>query len=161
MIISLLLAASENNVIGKDNALPWHLPRDLKYFRNQTWGMPVLMGRKTFESMGKPLPGRRNIVITRDNGWKHPGAVVVHSVEEAESVAAESDIRELFIIGGAEIFNSVLPRARRIYLTRIHETFEGDVFFPPIDESWKLTRELKCRKDEKNKYDHSYQVWER
>lgn len=162
MIVSLLLAASENNVIGKDNQLPWHLPDDLKYFKNLTWGLPILMGRKTFDSIGKPLPGRKSIVITRDRDWHHDGVEVVHSIEEAIKKAKELGAKEIFVIGGAEIFKSSLPFANRIYLTRIHYVFEGDVFFPEVDaERWDCTSERFCAADEKNAYDHTYQVWER
>src|SRR5919205_1625993 len=114
--ISLLVAADENNVIGKDNKLPWQLPADLKYFKNLTWGMPILMGRKTFDSIGKPLQGRKNIVITRNKDWGYEGVEVVHTVEEAMVVAEECKVKEIFVIGGAEIFKSVLPQANRIYL---------------------------------------------
>lgn len=162
MILSLLVAASENNVIGKDNKLPWHLPNDLKYFKNQTWGMPILMGRKTFESIGKPLPGRKSIVITRNNDWRHDGVEVVHSIEEAIQKARSFGVKEIFVIGGAEIFNTALPDASRIYLTRIHTKFDGDVYFPEVPENdWQLTSERFCEADEKNPYDHTYQVWER
>nr|AIA15954.1 Dihydrofolate reductase [uncultured bacterium] len=162
MIVSLLLAASENNVIGKDNGLPWHLPDDLKYFKNLTWGLPILMGRKTFDSIGKPLPGRKSIVITRDRDWRHEGVEVVHSIEEAIDKAKTLGAKEIFVIGGAEIFKSSLPVANRIYLTRIHHVFDGDVFFPEIDaERWSCTSERFCAADEKNAYDHTYHVWER
>ncbi|MBB1285945.1 dihydrofolate reductase [Flavisolibacter sp. BT320] len=161
-MISLLLAVSENGVIGKNNALPWHLPNDLKYFKNLTWGLPILMGRKTFDSIGKPLPGRKSIVITRNNDWRYNGVEVVHSLEEAVKTAEVLGAKEIFVIGGAEIFNASLPQANRIYLTRIHQEFEGDVFFPAIDETtWQLSSSRFCRKDEKNPYDHTYQVWEK
>jgi dihydrofolate reductase len=162
IFISLLLAADENNVIGKDNTLPWHLPNDLKYFKNTTWGMPILMGRKTFESIGKPLPGRRNIVITRNKDWKAEGADVVDSIEGAVAIAKESDVKEIFIIGGAEIFNSILPDANRVYLTRIHHRFEGDVFFLELNpDQWVRKSHRFCSPDEKNKYPHTFEVWER
>lgn len=162
MIVSLLLAASENDVIGKDNKLPWHLPDDLKYFKNLTWGLPILMGRKTFESIGKPLPGRKSIVITRDQNWTHEGISVVHSVEEAIEKAEGFGAKEIFVIGGAQIFGSTLPVAGRIYLTRIHHSFDGDVFFPSIStDEWRLSSERFCAADEKNAYDHTYQVWEK
>ncbi len=161
-VLSLLLAASENNVIGKDNKLPWHLPNDLKYFKNLTWGLPILMGRKTFDSIGKPLPGRKSIVITRDRDWQHEGVIVVHSIEEAMKKAEESGAKEIFVIGGAEIFNTSLPMANRIYLTRIHHKVDGDVFFPEIAEKeWELASSRYCEADEKNSYNHTYQVWER
>lgn len=161
-VLSLLVAADENNVIGKDNKLPWHLPNDLKYFKNLTWGMPILMGRKTFESIGKPLPGRTSIVITRNKDWGHEGVTVVHSVEEAIAAAKEQDIKEVFVIGGAEIFKTSFDRANRIYLTRIHHAFDGDVYFPDVSEGeWHLVKNHLSRKDEKNSYDHTFQVWER
>jgi dihydrofolate reductase len=162
LILSLLLAAAENNVIGKDNKLPWHLPNDLKYFKNLTWGMPVIMGRKTYESFGKPLQGRRNIVITHNKDWKAEGVEVAGSIEEAIEMAKESAVKEIFIIGGGEIFKTILPKADRIYLTRIYHSFEGDAYFPEIKESeWRLVKERKCEADEKNAYAHSFQVWER
>jgi dihydrofolate reductase len=162
MLLSLLVAADENNVIGKDNKLPWHLPNDLKYFKNLTWGMPILMGRKTFESIGKALPGRKSIVITRNKDWQRQDVAVVYSVEEAIEKAKEYDVKEIFVIGGAEIFQTSFDKANRIYLTRIHHQFEGDVFFPQIPQSeWKLTSQRYCAADEKNAYPHTYQVWER
>jgi dihydrofolate reductase len=162
MILSLLVAADENNIIGKNNQLPWHLPDDLKYFKNLTWGMPILMGRKTFESIGKPLPGRKSIVITRNKDWQHEGVDVVYSLQEAIDVAASFDIKEIFIIGGAEIFNTSFNTANRIYLTRIHHGFDGDVYFPELALSdWQLVKEHHCAADEKNAYGHSFQVWER
>lgn len=162
LTLSLLVAVSENDVIGKDNKLPWHLPDDLKYFKNLTWAMPILMGRKTFDAIGKPLPGRKSIVITRNNDWRHEGVDVVHSVEEAIDKAGSFGAKEIFVIGGAEIFETTLLKANRIYLTRIHQSFEGDAFFPAIDEGqWMLSSERFCGKDEKNAFDHTYQVWER
>jgi dihydrofolate reductase len=161
MILSLLLAADENNLIGKDNQLPWHLPNDLKYFKNLTWGMPILMGRKTFESIGKPLPGRRSIVITRNTSWQAEGVAVVHSIPDAIALAKEDGIKEIFVIGGAEIFTTALQDADRIYLTRIHHVFEGDTFFPALNEKWQLVNSKHCQPDEKNHYPHTFEVWER
>jgi dihydrofolate reductase len=162
MILSLLVAAAENNVIGKNNALPWHLPNDLKYFKNQTWGMPVLMGRKTFESIGKPLPGRKSIVITRNNDWKHEDVDVVHSLEQAIEKAEGYGVREIFVIGGAEIFNAAFPVAHRLYLTRVHQDFDGDVFLEGWQPGeWKKLKDRYCAPDEKNQFAHSFQVWER
>lgn len=123
--------------------------------------MPVVMGRKTFESIGKPLPGRRSIVITRNKEWKEANVEVVYSIQEAVILAGAS-VKEIFIIGGAEIFNTILQDANRVYLTRIHHQFEGDVFFKGIDsQEWSLCREVNCHADEKNRYRHSFQVWER
>lgn len=162
MILSLLVAASENNVIGKDNQLPWHLPNDLKYFKNQTWGMPILMGRKTFESIGKPLPGRKSIVITRNKDWQHEGVAVVHSIEEAIGKAKGYGAKEVFVIGGSEIFNTAFKEADRIYLTRIHHQFDGDAYFPDVPSAeWNLAQSRFCQADEKNAYSHTFQVWER
>lgn len=162
MILSLLLAASENNVIGKDNQLPWHLPEDLKYFKNLTWGLPILMGRKTFDSIGKPLPGRKSIVVTRQQDWKQEGVEVVHSIEEAVQKAEDFGAKEIFVIGGAEIFKTALPLANRIYLTRIHHRFDGDVFFPEIStDEWNLVSNRYCVAEGKNVYNHTYQIWER
>ncbi len=161
-MLSLIVAADESNVIGKENKLPWFLPNDLKYFKNQTWGMPVVMGRKTFESLGKPLPGRKSIVITRSTSWQYPGVEVVNSVNDAIEKAKEQDVLEVFIIGGAEIFQSAFAAAGRIYLTRIHHHFDGDVFFPEMDQNdWNLIQSKFCSADDKNAYAHTFQVWER
>ncbi len=161
IVISLLVAADEGNVIGKNNQLPWHLPNDLKYFKNLTWGLPIVMGRKTYESIGKPLPGRTNIVITRNKDYAAEGIVVVHTIEEALNVALQKGAKEIFVIGGAEIFNSVFDSAHRIYLTRIHHRFDGDVFFPELNGNWQLVKKQKQAADEKNAYAHTFQVWEK
>jgi len=161
-ILSLLVAADENNVIGKNNKLPWHLPNDLKYFKNLTWAMPIVMGRKTFESIGKALPGRKTIVITRNNNWQHADVKVIHSVTETIEAVKAYDVQEVFVIGGAEIFNAAINEANRIYLTRIHHQFEGDVYFPEINKNeWELSKTVFCKADDKNLYDHSFEVWQR
>src|ERR1700680_2083899 len=129
--LSLIVAMAQNGVIGRDNTLPWRLPQDLKRFRAFTLGKPILMGRKTFESIGRPLAGRTNFVLTRDRGWSAAGVTVVHSVEAALAQAAGSE--ELVAIGGAEIYRLVLPLARRIYLTHVHADVPGDTFFPEFD----------------------------
>lgn len=162
MITSIIVAASENNVIGKDNRLPWHLPADLKYFKNTTWAMPIIMGRRTFESIGKPLPGRHNIVITRNKDYNADGATVVGNLNDAVKAAESNDVNEFFIIGGAELFNTTMDQAQRIYLTRVHANIEGDVFFPALNkEEWKLVSEKNMEADGKNEYDLSFQVWEK
>jgi dihydrofolate reductase len=162
MILSLLVAAAENNVIGKNNQLPWHLPNDLRYFKNQTWGLPILMGRKTFESIGKPLPGRKNIVITRNKNWKSQGILVVHSLEEAIKLAEADGVKEIFVIGGAEIFNDAFDKAQRLYLTRVHEVIDGDTYLKGMNEAeWTMVKNRFCPADDKNAFDHSFQVWER
>lgn len=163
MIISLIAAASTNNVIGKNNELPWHLPVDMRYFKNTTWGMPMIMGRKTFESNGyKPLPGRINIIITRQKDFKAKDVVIVNQLKDALFVANDSDSKEVFVIGGGEIFKDVINKADRIYMTRVHTLIDGDVFFPEIDvKKWKLVSNKDCFADEKHKYDYSFQLWEK
>ena len=162
MIISLIVAASENNVIGIENKLPWHQPEDLKFFKNTTWGMPVAMGRKTFEAVGKPLPGRMNIVITRDKFWHSPGAITVGSIADAVTEATDAGYKEIFITGGGEIFLQSMLLADRIYLTRIHADIKGDAFFPEINEAeWELTGVKDFKADEKNKYDMSFETWQK
>lgn len=161
-MISIIVAASENNVIGIENRLPWHLPGDLQFFRNTTWGFPVIMGRKTFESMGKPLKGRQNIVITRQSGYSHPGITVVSSIPEAVQAAEEQDAKEIFITGGTEIFLQSFPLVDRIYRTRVHTTVEGDAFFPEISEKeWALTFSEAHAADEKNPFAYTFETWER
>lgn len=163
MIISLIAAASTNNVIGKNNQLPWHLPVDMKYFKNTTWGMPMIMGRKTFESNGyKPLPGRINIIITRQKDLKAEGVVVVNNLKDALFVAKDADVKEVFVIGGGEIFKEVINKADRIYMTRVHTIIDGDVFFPEIDKKkWKQVSNRDCFADDKHKYDYSFELWEK
>jgi len=163
MITSLIVAASTNNVIGINNQLPWHLPTDMKFFKNTTWGMPVIMGRKTFESLnGKALAGRKNIVITRRNDFKAHDVVVAHDFEHALTAANETDCKEVFIIGGGEIFKEVINKADRIYITRVHTVLEGDVFFPEIDKNkWKIVWNRDCDADDKHKYSFSIQLWEK
>lgn len=161
MKISLIVAISENGVIGKNNQLPWHLPADLKYFKSLTTGHCVIMGRKTYESIGKPLPNRFNIIITRSRDFTPPGCLVVNSIEEAIK-AGKNCKTEVFIIGGADIFKQSLKLANRIYLTKIHKTFEGDTFFPyPDPKEWHQVSEEKKSYDEKNPYDYSFLVFER
>ena len=160
MLITAVVAMSENHVIGYKNTLPWHMPADLKHFKKITLDKPVLMGRKTHESIGKPLPGRCNIVITRDPDFRALGCVVVNSMDSALQAASYSE--EVFIIGGAQIFQAAMPSADRIYLTLVHENFDGDAFFPEIkQEDWKLASNRDCEPDDKNAYALSFQVWER
>ena len=162
MILTLVVAASRNNVIGKDNQLLWRLPNDTRYFKNVTWGLPVLMGRKTFESLGKPLPGRTNIVLTRNSRWKAEGATTVKSLEDAVFLAKEMDVKELMVIGGGEVYKMAMPKAGRIHLTRVEADLEGDAFFPEIDPLiWQLVSEDHHPADEKHVYAYSFQVWER
>lgn len=164
MIISLVVAASENNAIGKNNKLLWHLPNDLKFFKNVTWAMPVAMGRKSFESIGsKPLNGRLNIVITRQKDFEAPGAVVVGSLKDAVFIAGEHDYNELMVLGGGEIYKEAITNADKIYITRVHAIFEdADTFFPEIDtRKWVLTSNQDFPVDEKHAYPYSFQVWEK
>ena len=165
MIISLIAAASTNNVIGKDNKLLWHLPNDMKFFRNTTWGMPVIMGRKTYDALaGEPLPGRFNFVITRSREWDpHNEKVkVVDNLAAAVAAAGETDAKEAFVIGGGEIYHQSMSIADKIYMTRVHTVVEGDTYFPVIDEGqWQMTSNLDFPVDEKHAYAYSFQVWER
>ena len=156
MIISLIAAMGKNRVIGKDNSLPWKLPADLKRFRQITLGKPVVMGRKTFESLGKPLPNRKNIVITRDKNYKAEGCIVVHSVENALKAAEGNE--EVMVIGGEQIFREVLPIANRMYLTFIDKDFEGDAYFPEYNQKeWKETH----REEHKDEYNYAFVDFER
>jgi dihydrofolate reductase len=162
MKISLVVAAAENNAIGKNNQLLWHLPNDLKFFKNTTWGMPVIMGRKTFESVSKILPGRFNIVITTQADWSFEGVIMANSLQEAITKAEATGCNEAFIIGGGEIYKQSMDIATTIYLTRVHTTIEGDTFFPTIDESlWQLVDNKDFEKDAKHIFDYSFQKWER
>lgn len=159
-MISLIVAAAENNAIGMSNQLLWHLPNDLKFFKNTTWGMPVIMGRKTFESVNKPLPGRFNIVITRQARWQVDGVITATDLQDALKKAAETNCKEFFIAGGGEIYKEAFRQAGKIYLTRVHETIDGDTFFPVIDESeWQLISSEDFVADEKHKYAYSFQTW--
>ena len=130
-ILSFVVAMARNGIIGQDNQLPWRLPADLRHFKAVTMGKPIIMGRKTYESIGRPLPGRTNIVLTRAPDYTAEGCLVVHSVEEA--LAAAGDAEEVMIIGGAELYRQLLPRADRIYLTRVEEDVAGDTYFPQLD----------------------------
>lgn len=143
MKLALIVAAAANNVIGCENRMPWHLPEDLKHFKATTMGKPVIMGRKTYDSIGKPLPGRTNIVITRQPDWQADGVLVVHDVDEAIRLAervladADGDIDEAMVIGGAEIYRESIKRAQKIYLTRIEKKFSGDAYFPELSpQEW-------------------------
>lgn len=141
MRINLIYARARNGVIGRNNTLPWHLPQDLAHFKRMTSGAPVVMGRKTWDSLPqrfRPLPGRANIVVTRQGGWQSDGAIVVHDLAQAQARCAAMPIRpeELWVIGGAEIFANALPLAQRIVMTELARDFDGDVFAPPLDAAW-------------------------
>lgn len=158
--IAMVVAISENNAIGKDNQLLWHLPADLKHFKNITSGHTIIMGRKTYDSIGKPLPNRRNIVITRQNNLEIAGVEVVNSLDDA--LARCKDVAEVYVIGGAEIFNQALPLCSKIYLTRVHQHYEADTFFPKLSfEDWKETEKIDHLPDEKNTIPYSFSTLER
>jgi dihydrofolate reductase len=160
MSISLVVAASQNNAIGKDGKLLWHLPNDLKFFKNTTWGMVVIMGRKTFEEVNKPLPGRVNIVITSNAAWQAAGTITASGLQDALEKAALTNCKEIFIIGGGDIYRQSMDMADTIYITRVHSDLEGDTFFPVIDEAkWQFTSNEDFTADEKHAYAYSFQVW--
>ena len=158
--LSLIWAMDENRLIGNNNALPWHLPADMQWFRKQTMGKPILMGRKTFESIGKPLPGRENIVLTRQPGLTIEGCHVVNTLSEAKTMLPDTE--EIMVIGGAEIYAQALPVAEKIYYTQIHHAFEGDAWFPELDmQQWRMIYEEVHTADEKNGYDHTFMIMTR
>ncbi|WP_078409843.1 dihydrofolate reductase [Priestia abyssalis] len=160
-MISFLVAMDQNRVIGKDNKLPWYLPADLKYFKELTMGHPIIMGRKTYESIGRPLPGRENIVITRNEEYTAEGCTIIHSISEVKELEEKRD-DELFVIGGAEIFEQTFSIADRLYVTMIEETFEGDTYFPDFNEDdWVVVSKKKGVQDERNVYEHYFLVYER
>ena len=159
-MISLLVAAAENNAIGKDNKLLWHLPKDLRFFKNTSWGMVVIMGRKTYEAVDKPLPGRVNIVITTQPDWQRENVLSAKNLADALQQAAATNCKEIFIIGGGEIYKQSMEIADKIYMTRVHATLAGDTFFPAIDEAkWNLKENIDFEADEKHAYAFSFQQW--
>ncbi|MEJ8818724.1 dihydrofolate reductase [Lacibacter sp. H407] len=165
MIISLIVAASSNNAIGRNNELLWHLPIDLKFFKNTTWALPVIMGRKTFESVGsKPLTGRTNIIVSRQEGLtsQYDNVWFAASLDEAIEQAKKLETKEIMIAGGAQIYEQALPISNRIYLTRVHVHLEADAFFPPFPlDEWNLTRNSDFEANEKHAYSFSIQQWDR
>lgn len=164
MNISLIVAAANNDAIGKNNQMLWYMPNDFKYFKNQTWGLPILMGRRTFQALeSKALPGRLNLVLSRDRSFEAEGAVVIGKYDDALFMAKEHDYNELMVIGGAEIYKLMLPKANKVYLTRIDASFDdADAFFPELStKEWQMTSEQAHKADEKNPYDYKFQVWER
>lgn len=161
-MLSHIVAASENNVIGVRNGLPWKLSNDFKYFKNKTWAMPVIMGRRTFESMNKALPGRINIVLTKKTDWHPEDIFIVNNLEDAFRQARNTEAKEIFVIGGGKIFEQTVDLISRIYLTRVHTTVEGDTFYPEISlDKWKLISEESFSADEKNNFPHTFEVWEK
>jgi len=159
-IVTLIVAVADNGVMGRDNALPWHLPDDLKRFKRLTMGKPIVMGRRTFDSIGKPLPGRQNIVVTRDTNYQRGGVTVVHDAEAA--LRAAGAVPEIMVIGGAELFRTLLPRAGRLHLTRVHGNIEGDVMWPAVDErDWRLVERESHSADERHAWPMTFEVWEK
>jgi dihydrofolate reductase len=160
MKIAIIVATDNNRLIGKDNDLPWKLSADLKYFKQVTMGKPLIMGRKTHESIGRPLPGRKNIIITRDQAFNADGCVVVNSIEAA--LAECSDAEEVMVMGGASLYEQFLPRADKLYLTKVDAELTGDTWFP----EWQLAQWTELQRedhyaDEKNEFDYSFIVYER
>jgi dihydrofolate reductase len=159
-LITLIVAVADSGVIGRDNTLPWHLPEDLKRFKRLTLGKPIVMGRKTFESIGKPLPGRRNIVVTRDPNYRREGVDVVRDVEAALRAAGE--VPEIMVIGGAELFRALLPRAGRLHITRVHGNIAGDVMWPALDDrEWNVVERESHSADERHAWAMTFEVWEK
>lgn len=166
MKVSMIAAMSSNRVIGKENSLPWHLPNDLRFFKESTMGKPIIMGRKTFESIGRPLPGRENFVITQNTNWHRDGVWVAYELDTALEMAAnaaeDSDSDEIMVIGGQQIYTQALPLANRLYLTRVDATIEGDAFFPEFDETqWSLVSEERHEACEENPYDYLFQIFDK
>lgn len=162
-MISILVARARNRVIGRSNDLPWYLPADLRHFKELTTGHSVLMGRKTFDSilarLGTPLPNRQNIVVTRDRHFQVSGAIVVHSIDEALKL---TESEEVFVIGGAQIYEQVLPFTDRMYITEVAADIDGDTFFPELEQgAWRETSREPHKKDDKNQYDYAFVVYER
>lgn len=158
--IEIVVAAAENNIIGRDGALPWHLPKDLRHFKRTTLGHPMLMGRRTFASFGKPLPGRRHIVLSRRQDWRPAGAEVFSNLDTALTTLADAE--RVFSIGGAGVFEATLPLASVLHLTRVHADIEGDVALPPIDwRTWNLVDEIAHPADERHAHAFSIRRYER
>ena len=159
-MLSIIVAVSENNVVGKENKLPWKLSADLRRLKSLTMGHHIIMGRKTWESLGRPLPGRINVIITSDKNYIAEGGVVVHSLKEAQTVSSFDD--EIFIFGGGKIFKEAMPLVQKIYMTKVHSIIEGDIYFPVINmKEWNETAREDYKADEKNQYDYSFVILER
>jgi len=160
MKTAFVVAMDENGLIGRDNDLPWRLSADLQYFRRITMGKPILMGRHTHESIGRPLPGRQNIVVSSLSEYQAPGCDVVHSIEDGLNAAGDAD--ELMVIGGSSLFEQMFDAADILYLTRVHAELEGDTWFPAWDDSqWQLLSQESHPADEKNDYAYSFEVYQR
>jgi dihydrofolate reductase len=167
MILSFIVAMSENRVIGVNNQLPWHLPEDLKYFKRITMGHPIIMGRKTFESIGRPLPGRSNIVVTRQPSWSAPPGVIPASGVDDALQKASHEVQngadsEVFVIGGEELFRQTLNKVNRLYLTQVHDYVEGDAYFPDFQQDqWREVERVDYDSDQNNPYSYSFIVLDR
>jgi dihydrofolate reductase len=162
MIISVIVATANNLVIGKDNQIPWYLPADLKYFKKTTLNHHILMGRKVYESIGKALPKRTNVIITRNPFYIASNCITVHSLEEGIELAKANGEKELFIIGGGQIYDIAMPYADKLYWTTVDLDVEGDVYFPKINiENWRMISEENHEKDDKNEYNYSFLIFER
>lgn len=161
MLISAIVAISENNVIGRDGHLPWRLPADLKYFKSVTTGHHIILGRKNYADIGRPLPDRVNVVLTRNNSFSAPGCVVAYSLEDALQIAKDAGETECFIVGGAAIYKEALPFCKKLYITRVLASIEGDVQMPSLGEGWVLQSEEKRDADENNAYPMVFQIFER
>lgn len=160
-MITIVVAMGHNNVIGADNQLLWHLPRDLKHFKNLTSGHPIIMGRKTYESIGRPLPNRTNIVVSQRENWFEEGILIVGTIKEALKFAQRID-KDIFILGGGSIYQQTLDKADRLEVTLVDVNIEGDTFFPEIDTRvWEKIAEVAYDKDEANPYNLSFQTFER
>jgi dihydrofolate reductase len=164
VIVSAIAAVGKDGVIGRDGKLPWSLPADLKRFRAITWGKPIIMGRKTHESLGRALPGRTNIILTRQLDYRAHDCLVAHKPDEAIALAESHGADEAVVIGGSDLFREFIPRCERIYLTRVEGNFEGDVFFPltMLDSpQWEIVHEESCPADSRNPFPSRYQIYRR
>lgn len=164
--LAIVVAAAKNGVIGVNNTLPWRLPRDLAHFKEITMNKPIIMGRNTFDSIGRPLPGRLNIIVTRQADWERDGVVVVHSleraIETARNAAREAGADEVMLIGGADLYAQALPLAQRLYFTEVDCEIEGDAFFPkPVPTHWQEVSRVKHSKDDKNPYNFAFVTFRR
>lgn len=166
MLLSVIVAVADNGVIGRDNALPWHISEDLKYFKRITLGKPIIMGRKTFDSIGRPLPGRANIVVTRNSDYAAEGVHVASSLDDALALAADialiDGVEEALVIGGAQIYEEAIPRADRLYLTEVHAEVAGDAFLSPIETGeWREVSREERVAEPPNPFNYSFVVYER
>jgi len=159
MRFSIIVAADEHNGIGIDGQLPWHLPADLKHFKNISWGMPILMGSNTYESIGKALPGRINIVLSRQVDKNIAGVEVAQNTEEAAQIAKKNGCKEIYIIGGAQVYESCIKLVDTIHLTRVHTIVQADTFFPALDTRWEQTEGKHFAADEKHGYSFTFETW--